>query len=64
MRAAKFEFETWDDAFGKIPGKGTHRNSIQGLVKYAVLGSEYANFIKRAERSAIVFLKNWARTNF
>jgi hypothetical protein len=21
IRAAKFEFETWDDAFGKIPGR-------------------------------------------
>ena len=36
MRAAKFEFNTWDDAFGKIPAKGTHRNKIQRLVKYAL----------------------------
>lgn len=35
-RAAKFEFNTWDDAFGKMPADGTHRNKIQRLVKYAI----------------------------
>jgi hypothetical protein len=36
MRAAKFEFNTWDDAFGKIPAKGTYRVRIRGIVEYAI----------------------------
>jgi hypothetical protein len=36
MGAAKFEFETWDGAFGKIRGKGTYRNRIRDLAKYVI----------------------------
>jgi hypothetical protein len=51
MRAAKFEFETWDDAFGKIPGKGIHRTSIRGFVKYAVPVGERIRELQKKGRA-------------